>query len=175
MVKTSSEEEIIVSSPNVLCDEETREIYLVGTIEDSMFQSAIIALRRLDRTRGNITIILNTPGGEISAGLAIYDAINMCKNKVICHCFGQCMSMGVAVLMACDTRLSSPECRFMVHDCTSSFGEMATLKMALYFNEHSFLKDRYCKILADNSELSLGGGKKKKNKATIKSIKKMVG
>lgn len=63
-----------------------------------------------------IKIILNSPGGDLAQGLAIYDRIRLCKSEVIIEAYGQCMSAASIILQAGDIRCVSPNCILMVHD-----------------------------------------------------------
>jgi len=62
-----------------------------------------------------ITIIWNSHGGTWEAGMAIYDLIKKIPNEVIMECYGRVRSMGTIILQACDERLLSPNCQFMIH------------------------------------------------------------
>ena len=71
----------------------------------------------LDAPEGNkpITIIMNNPGGNEPDGMAIYDAIQACKNFVIIQVFGQASSMGSIILQAADERVLAPNAEIMIH------------------------------------------------------------
>jgi len=62
-----------------------------------------------------ITIIMNNPGGDVTHGMAIFDAIRDCKNFVSIHVKGNVCSMGSYILQAADERLVSPHAVFMFH------------------------------------------------------------
>jgi ATP-dependent Clp protease, protease subunit len=62
-----------------------------------------------------ITIIMNNLGGDVSHGLAIYDAIKSCKSHVTIKVFGQAMSMGSIILQAADERIMAPNAVQMIH------------------------------------------------------------
>jgi ATP-dependent Clp protease, protease subunit len=98
-----------------LCDEELREIYITGSINSAIYQTVVTAIRHLDQTKGHITLIINTPGGRAEDGFAIAEFIKSTKNLVIGVCVGECMSIGMVILAACDGRVSYPSTRFMVH------------------------------------------------------------
>lgn len=65
-----------------------------------------------------IVVLINSCGGSVTDGYAIYDAIRTCHCKVIGKVIGDCMSAATMVLLACDERLSFPKSTFMVHDGT---------------------------------------------------------
>lgn len=72
-------------------------------------------LLTLDHTDGPITLLLNTPGGEWYAGMALYDLIRACKNHITILATGHVMSMGTVIMQAADERLVTPHCQLMIH------------------------------------------------------------
>lgn len=84
-------------------------------VDAVMAERAIKALTLLDQSDGDITIILNNPGGDWFHGMAIYDAIRQCKNHVIVKVYGMAMSMGGVILQAADERIMMPNAKFMMH------------------------------------------------------------
>lgn len=62
-----------------------------------------------------ITIIMNNLGGSEHHGMAMYDAIRSCRNKVIIKVYGAAMSMGSLILQAADVRQLAPHSRYMIH------------------------------------------------------------
>jgi ATP-dependent Clp endopeptidase proteolytic subunit ClpP len=62
-----------------------------------------------------ITIMLNSPGGDVNHGLAIYDAIKACKSHVTVIVYGMAMSMGSIILQAADERIMSANSSQMIH------------------------------------------------------------
>jgi ATP-dependent Clp endopeptidase proteolytic subunit ClpP len=62
-----------------------------------------------------ITIIMNNIGGDEYHGLAIFDAIKLCRNHIDIKVFGHAMSMGSIILQAADRRVMSPNSRMMIH------------------------------------------------------------
>ncbi len=106
----------------------TRTIYMGSAVSDEgedqgvnayMAERVIKALHILDSSgpAGDkpITIIMNNPGGDEYDGMAIYDAIKACKNHITIIVYGHAMSMGGIILQAADTRIMSPNSRFMMH------------------------------------------------------------
>jgi ATP-dependent Clp protease, protease subunit len=68
-----------------------------------------------------ITVIMNNIGGDEYHGFAMYDAIKLCKSKVIVKVMGHAMSMGSIILQAADERLMAPTSRQMIHYGTWAF------------------------------------------------------
>ncbi len=95
-------------------------IIFLGTAIDDNVANLVIAqllfLQQEDSTK-DINIYINSPGGSVTAGLAIYDTIQFIKPDVATYCVGQAASMG-AVLLAAGTkgkRFSLPNSRIMIH------------------------------------------------------------
>jgi ATP-dependent protease ClpP protease subunit len=114
----------------------TRTIYL-GTesrdndgaengVEYEMSQRAIKALYLLDRSKGTITILHNTCGGDDNHMWAIHDAIKECRNKVVVKIYGAVHSAGMVILQAADERVLTPNCRGMIH--LGSLGETSKVE-----------------------------------------------
>ena len=94
-----------------------REIWLLGEVNDTTAAEIIIQLRHLDRTDGDITLFINSPGGSVSAGFAIIDAINYCENDVSTVCTGMAASMAAFILSsgAKGKRYITPLGETMIH------------------------------------------------------------
>jgi len=95
-------------------------IVFLGTAIDDMVANIVIAqllfLQQEDSTK-DISIYINSPGGSVTAGLAIYDTMQFIKPDVATYCIGQAASMG-AVLLCAGTkgkRFSLPNSRVMIH------------------------------------------------------------
>lgn len=95
-------------------------IVFLGTPIDDMVANVVIAqllfLQQEDSTK-DINIYINSPGGSVTAGLAIYDTIQFIKPDVATYCVGQAASMG-AILLCAGTkgkRFSLPNSRVMIH------------------------------------------------------------
>jgi ATP-dependent Clp protease protease subunit len=174
-MKSKSCEESQEETISTFCDEETREIYLTGEIDLSVYQTVVAAIKHLDKTNGNINLIINTPGGEGASGMAIVDVIKMARNKVIGNCFGQCMSMGMSVLQACDTRLSSPNCRFMIHNAVWSPSEMSLRETRLGVKELETLNESVINSLLEKSGLTLAEVKNLCDAETFMSAETAMG
>lgn len=96
-----------------------RIIFIGGPISDDVANTVIAQLLfcNLEKKDAEISIYLNTPGGSVTAGLAIYDTMQFLPNPISTYCIGQCASMG-AVLLAAGTkgkRYALPNSRIMIH------------------------------------------------------------
>lgn len=98
---------------------EDRIVFIGTEINDVVANSVMAQLLFLDRTNKNqdINVYINSPGGSVTAGLAIYDTMQFVSPDVATYCLGQCASMG-AVLLAGGTsgkRFALPNSRVMIH------------------------------------------------------------
>jgi len=99
----------------------TRTIWIGPTVDDDstnalMAERAIKNLHILDsKSDDDIVILMLNYGGEVIAGMAIYDAIQVCRSHVTIKVFGCASSMGSIILQAADKRLLSPNAEIMIH------------------------------------------------------------
>ncbi len=98
---------------------EDRIIFIGSPIDDNVANSVIAQLLFLQKENKSqdISIFLNSPGGSVTAGLAIYDTLQFVACPVATYCIGQAASMG-AVLLAAGTkgkRFALPHARIMIH------------------------------------------------------------
>jgi len=98
---------------------EERIVFIGTPIDDSVANAVMAQLLFLDKTNRtqDINIYINSPGGSVTAGLAIYDTMQFVKPDVATYCLGQAASMG-AVLLAGGTagkRFALPNSRVMIH------------------------------------------------------------
>lgn len=95
-----------------------REIFLWGGVDDDSAKSIVQKILYFDGAGSeDITIYINSPGGVISSGLAIYDAMQAARSDVRTVCMGQAASMGAVLLCAGSTGKRScwPNARVMIH------------------------------------------------------------
>lgn len=93
-----------------------RTLFIFGEISSTVSGEVIEELHRLELTKGDISIVLQSDGGDEVSGYAIYDAITMCKNKVIITGFGEVSSIAAVVLQAGDWRRLMPHATFLIHN-----------------------------------------------------------
>lgn len=95
---------------------EERKIHLTGEINDELATVIIAQLEYLDNHgNGDIHLIINSPGGSVSAGFAIVDAMARCKSDVVTICTGVAASMGAFILSCGNKRKISPLSEVMLH------------------------------------------------------------
>ena len=106
-------------------------IIFLGTPIDDMIANLIVAqllfLEAEDPER-DINIYVNSPGGSITAGMAIYDTMQFIKNDVTTICVGQCASMGALILAAGakGKRFALPNSRILIHQPSGGVQGQAT-------------------------------------------------
>ena len=120
-------------------------IIFLGTAIDDSVANAIVAqmlfLESEDPDK-DIQIYINSPGGSVTAGLAIYDTMQFVKNDIVTYCIGQCASMG-AHLLAAGTkgkRFALPNARIMIHQPSGGAQGQAT-EIEITFKEIQRLKE----------------------------------
>lgn len=120
----------------------TRTISIVGDIDRAMFEQVWANLHMLDSGNGTINVFINNEGGEVTHGLAIYDAIKGCSNHVRGMIYGEACSMASYILQACDERLMSPHSYLMIHEgVTGLDGEMHP-KIKEAWDKHEKIQDK---------------------------------
>tara|TARA_B100000965_G_scaffold176269_1_gene147039 strand:- start:1909 stop:2532 length:624 start_codon:yes stop_codon:yes gene_type:complete len=107
-----------------------RIIFVVGPIEDYMANVIIAQLLFLESEdpKKDISIYINSPGGSVTSGMAIYDTMQFCKPDVSTLCIGQAASMGAILLAggAKDKRFALPNSRVMIHQPLGGFQGQST-------------------------------------------------
>jgi len=131
-----------------------RIIFLGTAIDDNVANTVIAQLLFLeaDDPDKDIYIYINSPGGIVSSGLAIYDTMNYIKSPVSTICIGQAASMG-ALLLACGAkgkRFSLPHARIMIHQPMGGFQGQVT-DVEIHAREMLKMKDTLNKILASHT------------------------
>jgi len=130
---------------------EERIVFIGTPIDDSVANAVMAQLLFLDKTNRtqDINIYINSPGGSVTAGLAIYDTMQFVKPDVATYCLGQAASMG-AVLLAGGKkgkRFSLPNSRVMIHQPWG--GAQGTARdMEIQVEEILKLKKRLEEIIA---------------------------
>ena len=106
-------------------------IIFIGTAIDDFVANVVIAQMLFLQTEDpekDIHIYINSPGGSVSAGLAIYDTMQYVKPAICTYCIGQAASMGALLLSAgaAGKRLALPNSRIMIHQPIGGFYGQAT-------------------------------------------------
>ncbi len=107
-----------------------RVVFLVGPVEDHMANLVVAQLLFLESENPDkdIHLYINSPGGAVNAGLAIYDTMQFIKPEVSTVCIGQAASMGALILTggAAGKRFALPHSRMMVHQPMGGFQGQAS-------------------------------------------------
>jgi len=140
-----------------------RIIFLGTEIDDEMANSIIAQLLLLDseNPEKDIMMYINSPGGVITAGMAIYDTMQLVKSDVATICIGEAASMGAFLLSsgAKGKRMALPSARIMIHQPLGGAQGQAT-DIEIEAKEILRMKDMLNGILAENSGQSLAKVKK---------------
>ena len=130
-------------------------IIFLGTAIDDNVANAIVAqmlfLESEDPDK-DIQIYINSPGGSVTAGLAIYDTMQFVKNDIVTYCIGQCASMG-AHLLAAGTkgkRFALPNARIMIHQPSGGAQGQAT-DIEIHAREILKTREQLNKIYAERT------------------------
>jgi len=131
-----------------------RIIFLGTSIDDNVANTVIAQLLFLeaDDPDKDIYLYINSPGGVVTAGLAIYDTMNYIKCPVSTICIGQAASMG-ALLLSAGTkgkRFSLPHARMMIHQPMGGFQGQAT-DIEIHAREILNMKETLNRILANHT------------------------
>ena len=131
-----------------------RVIFLVGQVEDYMANLVVAQLLFLESENPDkdIHLYINSPGGSVTAGMAIYDTMQFIKPNVSTLCIGQTCSMGALLLAggAEGKRFCLPHARMMIHQPLGGFQGQAS-DIEIHAREILFIRERLNKVLADHT------------------------
>ena len=131
-----------------------RVIFLSGPIDDYISNLVVAQLLFLESENPDkdISIYINSPGGSISAGLAIYDTMQYVSSKIMTICIGQAASAGSLLLTAGskDMRFSLPNSRIMVHQPSGGYQGQVT-DIEIQTNEIKKTKKRLNEIYSKHT------------------------
>lgn len=135
-----------------------RVIFLVGQVEDQMANLIVAQLLFLEseNPEKDIHLYINSPGGSVSAGMAIYDTMQFIKPDVGTFCVGQAASMGAVLLAggAKGKRFCLPHSRVMIHQPLGGFQGQAT-DIDIHAREILRVRARLNAVLAKHTQQSL--------------------
>jgi ATP-dependent Clp protease protease subunit len=131
-----------------------RVVFLVGPVEDHTANLIVAQLLFLESENPDkdIHLYINSPGGAVNAGLAIYDTMQFIKPDVSTVCVGQAASMGAVLLAggAAGKRFALPHARMMVHQPLGGFQGQAT-DIEIHAKEILRVRDRLNQILVKHT------------------------
>ncbi len=134
-------------------------IVFIGTPVDDFVANLIIAqmlFLQMEDINKDINIYINSPGGSVTSGLAIYDTMQFLKCDVATYCVGQAASMG-ALLLAAGTkgkRFALPNSRIMIHQPWGGV-QGAAIDISIQAKEILKLRDKINELLAQHTGQSL--------------------
>ena len=135
-----------------------RVVFLVGPVDDHVANVIVAQLLFLEaeNPEKDINLYINSPGGIVTAGLAIYDTMQFIKPDVSTICVGQAASMGALLLAAGakGKRYALPNSRIMIHQPLGGFQGQAT-DIEIHAREILSLKQRLNEILSRHTGQSL--------------------
>ena len=131
-----------------------RVVFVVGPVEDYMANVIVAQLLFLESENPDkdIHLYINSPGGSVSAGLAIYDTMQFIKPDISTMCIGQAASMGAVLLAggAKGKRYCLPHSRMMIHQPLGGFQGQAT-DIEIHTKEILLVRERLNKILSKHT------------------------
>ena len=135
-----------------------RIVMLGSGINDEIANSLVAQLLFLqsDDPKADIHLYINSPGGSVTAGMAVYDTMQFVTCDVATYCMGQCASMG-AVLLAAGAegkRHALPNSRIMIHQPSAGM-EGTAEDIMIHANEYKKTKEKLNRILFNHTGKSL--------------------
>jgi ATP-dependent Clp protease protease subunit len=131
-----------------------RVIFMVGPVEDNMANLIVAQMLFLESENPDkdIHLYINSPGGSVTAGLAIYDTMQFIKPDVSTVCLGQAASMGALLLAggAADKRYCLPHSRVMIHQPLGGFQGQAS-DIEIHAREILRIRERLNNILRSHT------------------------
>jgi len=156
VIETSGREERAMDIYSRLLKD--RIVFLGTQVNDQVANSIVAQLLFLqsDDPKADVHLYINSPGGSVTAGLAIYDTMQLISCDVATFCIGQCASMG-AVLLTAGTegkRHALPNSRIMIHQPLAGMEGVAA-DIEIHANEFRKVKERLNNILLKHTGHSL--------------------
>jgi ATP-dependent Clp protease protease subunit len=131
-----------------------RIIFLTGQVEDNMANLILAQMLFLESENPDkdIFLYINSPGGSVTAGMAIYDTMNFIKPDVSTICVGQAASMGAFLLSggAKGKRFCLPNSRVMIHQPLGGFQGQAS-DFEIHAKEILSIKDKLNRLMAEHT------------------------
>ena len=129
-------------------------IFMVGQVEDHMANLIVAQMLFLEaeNPEKDIFLYINSPGGSVTAGMAIYDTMNFIKPDVSTVCIGQAASMGAFLLTAGakGKRYCLPNSRVMIHQPLGGFQGQAS-DFEIHAREILSIKEKMNRLMAENT------------------------
>lgn len=154
-----------------------RVVFMVGQVDDHMANLVVAQLLFLesDNPDKDISLYINSPGGTVTSGLAIYDTMQFIKPDVSTVCIGQAASMGAVILAAgaANKRYCLPHARVMIHQPLGGFQGQAT-DIEIHTKEILKVRDQLNEILARHTKQPIDRIRKDTDRDFFMSSKEAV-
>lgn len=135
-----------------------RVIFLCGQVEDHMANLIVAQLLFLESESPDkdIYLYINSPGGSVTAGMAIYDTMKFIKPNISTVCIGQAASMGAFLLSGGEKgkRYCLPNARVMIHQPLGGFQGQAS-DIQIHAKEILYIKDKLNRLMAEHTGQTL--------------------
>lgn len=132
-----------------------REIFLVDEVNAATANELIKQLMYLEKqSNDEITLYINSPGGDVSSGIAVYDYISVMRAPVKTVCIGTAASMGAIIFLAGQKRLMLPRTRVMIHDPSFSrhdIGGHKSHQIQRELEELNKIREMLAQIISDRT------------------------
>mgnify|MGYP002627673047 CR=1 FL=1 len=137
-----------------------RIIIINGEINDNLSNSIVAQLLYLDSINNDdISIYINSPGGSITAGMAIYDTMNFIKSDVTTICIGMAASMGAVLLASGEKgkRFATPNAEILIHQPLIGGGGLSgqTTEIKIHADHMVKTREKLNKLLSEKTGQSL--------------------
>ena len=131
----------------------SRELFLTDAVDSGTMNSLLKQLIVLNRTapEQEITLYINSPGGEVQSGIAVYDYMKLMSAPLTTVCIGTAASMGAILFLAGQRRIVTQNSRIMIHDPAPGSGTLTGMKPAEIedrLNELKKIQAVTCRIIA---------------------------
>jgi len=135
-----------------------RIIFLGTQVNDEVANSIVAQLLYLQSVdpKADVSLYINSPGGSVTAGLAIYDTMQFISCDVATYCIGQCASMGAVLLTAGapGKRYALPNSRVMIHQPLAGMQGTAE-EIMIHVKEYKLIKEKLNNILIKHTGRSM--------------------
>ena len=135
-----------------------RVIFVVGPVEDHMANLIVAQILFLEseNPEKDISLYINSPGGSVTAGMAIYDTMQFAKPNISTLCIGQAASMGAVLLAggAAGKRYALPHSRMMIHQPLGGFQGQAS-DFDIHAREILNIREKLNRVLAHHTGQSM--------------------
>lgn len=133
----------------------SRQMFIVDEINARTSNSLIKQLMFLEQEASGqeITVYINSPGGEVVSGLAVYDYMNLMTSPIRTVCIGTAASMGAILFLAGDKREMLPHTKVMIHDPSFQCGFTGAKPLEIQRQVDSLMETRkiLCEIISERT------------------------